>query len=229
MFVSQKYRSPHFQKENIKPEFVVLHYTALSLKESLKIFLSSNPPELSCHLLIDEEGEAYELVNCWNKTCYKAFHAGYSLFVDCKGKKWENFNHFSIGIELINWNGNIFHFTESQYETLFKILSHLKSIYPELQNPERIVGHEHIAGFRGKSDPGYLFDWPKLFKSVYPDHSSPRRIPKLTKKQYQSISFLKKTHLWNDKKSRRVSSLMETSFPFFLKRLFFWGVIKGLL
>ena len=229
MFVSRKYRSPHFHKETIKPEFVVLHYTALSLKESLKIFLNPDPPEVSCHLLIDEEGITYELVSCWNKTCYKAFHAGRSVFVDPKEKKWENFNCFSIGIELVNWNGNIFHFTKKQYESLFKILPHLKSIYPELQNPERIIGHEHIAGFRGKSDPGYLFDWPRLFKNVYPDHLPPARIPKLTKKQYQSISFLKNSSHWNDKKSRRISSLMETSLPFFMKKLLFRGVVKGIV
>ena len=226
MLVSKKYHSPNFQKKIINVEFVVFHYTAQSLKESLKIFLSPGQSSVSCHLLIDEEGEVYELVDCWNGSCKKAFHAGRSSLIDSKGKKWEDFNNSSLGIELVNWNGNIFHFSENQYKSLFEVLLHLKNIYPILENPERIVGHEHIAGFRGKSDPGYLFDWKRLFKAVYPEKQEPKRIPILTKKQYQSLSFLKDPQTWNDKKARKISLLMERPLPFWLKKLFFWFIMK---
>lgn len=228
MFVSKKYRSPNFQEKNISVEFVVLHYTAQKLEESLKIFLSSSPQPVSCHLLIDEGGGVYELVHCWDGICKKAFHAGKSFFLDSRGKRWENFNNFSLGIELVNWNGNIFCFTENQYKSLFKILSHLKAIYPALQSPERILGHEHIAGFRGKSDPGYLFDWQRLFKNVYPDDQEPKRSSLLTKKQYQSLAFLKDSQKWTDSKARKISLIVEKAMPFWLKRFFFWFVIKYL-
>ena len=226
MFVSKKYRSPHFEKRSIPVAFAVLHYTAQSLKESLKIFLSSGSKPVSCHLLIDEQGGVYELVNCWKGVCEKAFHAGRSFFLDSKEKSWEDFNNFSLGIELVNWNGNIFYFTENQYKSLFKVLFHLKSIYPALQDPDRIVGHEHISGFRGKKDPGYLFKWQRLFKSVYPHNIEPDRNSALTKRQYQSLGFLKVSQRWNDKKARKISLLMEkTFFPFWLKKMCLWILI----
>jgi len=231
MFISKRYSSPHFENKLIPVEFVILHYTAQSLTESLKILsdLNSTKPA-SCHLLIDEQGGLYELVDCWEGSCKKAFHAGSSRFVDVQGKRWENFNSFSLGIELVSWNGNIFHFTESQYKSLFEVLSCLKNLYPSLQNPERILGHEHIAGFRGKKDPGCFFDWEQLFKSVYPDqfasHSNSFPIPKrssiLTKKQRQSLVFLTDSLKWDDQKARQISLIMEKPFlPFCLKKLYF--------
>ena len=236
MVISREYRSPHFEgKKSIPVEFVVLHYTAQSLKESLRIFLDTGSKPVSCHLLIDEQGGIYELVDCWNGNCKKAYHAGKSFFRDTKGKKWENFNDFSLGIELVNWNGNIFPFTDSQYKSLFKLLFHLKNIYPALQDPERLIGHEHIAGFRGKKDPGGCFDWQRLLKEVYPRYFESNQSSVsgqdivfklksvLTKKQCQSLDFLNKPKKWNDKKARNISLLMENTFlPFWLKKILFW-------
>ena len=219
MLISKKYRSPHFEDKNISVEFVILHYTAQSLKASLDIFLGAKP--VSCHLLIDREGFIYELVNCWEGGCKKAFHAGQSYFLSSKKKEWKNFNDFSVGIELENWNGNIFQFTEKQYQSLFKVLSHLKRLYPALNDSDRLLGHEHIAAFRGKKDPGCLFDWERTFKEVY-NLSNKKLSPALTKKQFESLKFMKRPQKWHDQKARQISSLMEkTSLPFWLKRLFF--------
>ena len=151
-----KRRSPNFESANIPVKFAVIHYTAQSLKESLNIFLSPRS-QLSCHLLIDREGAVYELVECWSGVCKKAFHAGQSRFLDSEKKRWEGFNDFSLGIELVNGNGNIFPFKKTQCESLYKVLSHLKKLYPALRNPDRIVGHEHIAGYRGKKRSRPLF------------------------------------------------------------------------
>ncbi|MCZ0933189.1 MAG: N-acetylmuramoyl-L-alanine amidase [Oligoflexia bacterium] len=219
MLVSKKYRSPHFEDINIPVEFVILHYTAQTLKGSLDIFLGSKP--VSCHLLIDRDGSVYELAGCWGSSCKKAFHAGQSYFWSVQQEKWKNFNGFSIGIELVNWNGNIFPFTEEQYHSLFKVLFHLKKIYPALNNSDRVLGHEHIAGFRGKKDPGYFFDWQRLFREVYKD-SQKTLAPVLTESQSRSLRFMKKPKRWNDQKARRISWLMEqTAIPFWLKKLFF--------
>ena len=227
MFISRECRSPHFEPKQISVQFAVLHYTAQSLKKSLEIFLSPFASPVSCHLLIDERGGVFELVESWEGPCQKAFHAGPSRFVDSENKVWEDFNNFSLGIELVNWNGNIFYFTESQYESLFKALSHLKSVYPALQNPDRIVGHEHIAGFRGKKDPGHLFDWPRLFKSVYLESMGVKRSSVLTKKQSQSLFFLRASKKWKDQKAKKISLLMEKAFPpFWLKRIFFYLLMR---
>ena len=219
MQIYKDYRSPHFKDEMIPVEFVVLHYTAQSLKGSLNIFLSSKSM-VSCHLLIDRDGSTYELVDCWDAKVKKAFHAGQSVWQDSKGKKWSGFNDFSIGIELVNWNGNVFLFTEEQYQSLFKVLSYLKSKFPQLQKPHRILGHEHIAGFRGKKDPGYLFDWSYLFNKVYltaDNRNFPIRNSILTKKEIDSL--LKKSKKWDDNKAKKISLILENKYyPFWFKK-----------
>ena len=219
MLISNKYCSSHFEDKNIPVEFIILHYTAQTLKGSLDIFLNSKP--ISCHLIIDRDGSVYELVECWKGICKKAFHAGKSYFLFNEKKKWEDFNDFSIGIELVNWNGNIFPFTEEQYHSLFEVLSHFREIYPNLKNSDRILGHEHIAGFRGKKDPGCLFDWNRLFKKVYKE--TQKTLPSvLTKKQSESLSFMKQSIKWNDQKAKQISSLMEVkTLPFWIKKYFF--------
>ena len=219
MLVSKKYRSPHFQDKNISVEFVILHYTAQSLKTSLEIFLGSQP--VSCHLLIDRDGSVYELVECSSSVCKKAFHAGQSYFLSKEQKEWKNFNDFSIGIELVNWNGNIFQFTEEQYQSLFKVLLQLKKLYPALNDSGRILGHEHIAGFRGKKDPGYLFDWKSLFQAVYKD-SKKTLSPIFTKQQFEALRFMKIPAKWSDQKAKQISLIMEKNIlPFWLKKIFF--------
>jgi len=215
--------SPNFKKQIIEVEFVILHYTAQDLKSSLDIFLNPTS-QVSCHLLIDEVGQIYELVSCWNHICYKALHAGKSFFRDSSDQKWESFNDFSIGIEMVNPNGNIFPYTTTQYDRLFQVLNHLKGIYPKLQNPKRILGHEHIAGFRNKSDPGYLFDWNLLFQKVYHTNKPAYIKPLLNSKQYHALSFVKslidpavtqkslQNHIF-----KSISLILETKWPFWFK------------
>ncbi|MDE0092638.1 MAG: hypothetical protein OXN83_05090, partial [Oligoflexia bacterium] len=98
-------------------------------------------------------------------------------------------------------------------------------IYPALKSSDRVLGHEHVAGCRGKKDPGCFFDWKRLFKKVYAD-SEKTRFSVLTKKQSDSLSFMKKCEKWDDQKAQRISSLMEqTVAPFWLKKLYFWLLI----
>ena len=146
--------------------------------------------QVSCHLLINGDGEVFEMVPCWRGECLKAFHAGKSQWTDSSGRLWQRFNDFSIGIELVNWNGNFCPYTESQYRALCQALRRLKEIYPALRDPERILGHEHIAGFRGKSDPGRLFDWGRVFQEVFQAPEPRGRRPRLTEKQAAALSFL---------------------------------------
>ena len=217
MLFSKDYRSPHFEDKFISVEFVVLHYTAQSLKESLNIFLGSRR-SISCHLLIDRDGSVYELVDCRRGGVKKAFHAGQSCWTDGDNKKWENFNNFSIGVELVNWNGNFFSFTSVQYTSLFQVLKHFRNQHPQLNKPDRILGHEHIAGFRGKKDPGALFDWSYLFKELYSTQNEIRKSV-LTAKELNSLSFLKNLERWNDKKARQISLILENeSYPFWMKK-----------
>ena len=218
MNISTKYRSVWFEPKPVPVEFVVLHYTAQSLEQSLKIFLNPKGPPVSCHFLIDTRGKIYELVSCLNGRRHKAFHAGKSRFADSHKKLWTGFNDFSLGIELVNWNGNVFPYPEAQYASLFQLILRLKAVYPALQKPERIVGHEHIAGFRGKKDPGRLFDWPRLFKNVYNIQGAPAPLRQAVLRQ-NPAGFLKNPNRWNDKRAKRISLIMESRAPFWLKKI----------
>ncbi len=166
------FHSPNTDNTFIDVQFLILHYTGCSLKKTFEIF--KNPDKkVSSHIVIDQKGIIYEIVPCLKKPL-KAFHAGNSVW-----KTWENLNNFSIGVELVNFNGNLFDYTEEQYSSLAQLILHLQKIYPTLQSPDRILGHEHIAGFRGKVDPGTQFNWNKMFTEAYPSKKIPERQPVL--------------------------------------------------
>lgn len=170
-------RSPNFSDLSIPVEFLVIHYTAATLERTLELFTSARS-EVSAHLVIDRDGVVYELVDCLGGVTKRAWHAGRSrLEMGHAGslRVVEGFNDCSIGVELVNLNGNVFRYTEAQYSSLFSLIESLKSSYPALQRPESVVGHEQIAGFRGKADPGRCFEWERLFTVCYPNQGAPSR------------------------------------------------------
>lgn len=161
-------------------DFVVLHYTAASLKRTLEI-LEDKASEVSAHLVIDRDGTVYEMVPCLDGRPLRAWHAGRSAWVASVGaeqRTLEAFNDFSLGIELVNENGNLFPYTDAQYAALFAVFERLKALYPALRKPNAVVGHEQIAGFRGKVDPGRLFEWQRFFSVVYAGQGMPVREPR---------------------------------------------------
>ncbi len=170
-------RSPNYTELEIPVEFVVLHYTAGSLQRTLEIFMD-RAREVSSHLVIDTDGVVYEVVPCLDGRPRRAWHAGKSRLAIGSGagaRTIEAFNDRSVGIELVNINGNVFPYTEEQYVSLFSVIERLKGLYPALGSPESVVGHEQIAGFRGKCDPGRCFDWARLFAVCYPNQGAPQR------------------------------------------------------
>lgn len=184
-------RSPNFTPTAIPVEFVVVHYTACGLSRALEL-LTDPKREVSAHFVIDEAGTVYELVQALNGTAFKAWHSGKSSWCDSSGRNWEAFNTFSIGIEIVNENGNLFPYSERQYQSLISLLTHLKSLYPALASAERIIGHEQIAGFRGKSDPGILFDWPRIFSALYGSVEPPTRAARLPRGMAEALNALAK-------------------------------------
>lgn len=194
MHINCKHLSPNFDNKKMDVCFIVLHYTACSLKDSLAIFLDTKS-KASAHYIIDIDGQIYNCV----ATDKVAWHAGHSKFCDIEKKEWQAFNNFSIGIELVNLNGNLFNYTNSQYQNLFLLIKKLQKQYPVLIDPNKILGHEHIAGFRGKADPGYFFDWKKLFSNCYEKKIHPSRkaiINNVLLKKYQKhLSLLKQKNI----------------------------------
>jgi len=172
-------RSPNVGVDKIPVEFLVIHYTACDLKRTLSLFLDPGL-NLSTHIVIAENGDIYELVECFGGVARMAHHAGESFWRE-RQKKWRGFNNFSLGIELVNQNGNILAYSDQQYQALRAVVRELQSSYPKLNSPDRILGHEHIAGWRGKVDPGYMFNWNRFYRDCFPKVRAPRREGKCPK------------------------------------------------
>lgn len=175
--VNRHMASPNFDAQPVSVEFLVLHYSAAGLEETLRIFKDPQR-KVSAHLVIGAEGEVFETVKCWDGIAQRAWHAGESRLELC-GRVWEGFNDFSLGIELVNFNGNLLSYTPRQYQALFSVLAHLQGLYPALRDAQRVVGHEQIAGHRGKCDPGWCFEWETFFKTAFPGQAVPERLPRL--------------------------------------------------
>ncbi|KAK3604267.1 hypothetical protein CHS0354_002075 [Potamilus streckersoni] len=171
--IERKYLSPN-REGGLTPEFVVIHYTALEEEETLARFCRKET-KVSAHFVINRAGRIYETVTCTQGLPEIAWHAGLSHYDSADGNRYEGFNHMAIGIELINLNGNLFEYTNAQYTALESLIRYLRTLYPAIGDPERIVGHEHIAGFRGKCDPGILFDWVRLYRGVFGNAVFPER------------------------------------------------------
>ena len=179
MKINTSFRSPNFTSLPIQVEFVVIHYTAATLQRTLDIFMDK-AREVSAHLVIDLDGSVYEVVPCLSGEAMRAWHAGKSRLEIVEGGKprtFEGFNDCSIGIELVNLNGNLFSYTEAQYASLCSVMERLKGYYPALRRPESVLGHEHIAGFRGKCDPGRCFEWDRFYSVSYHNQGAPGREP----------------------------------------------------
>ncbi|HQY93194.1 N-acetylmuramoyl-L-alanine amidase [Caldilinea sp.] len=167
--------SPNFDPQPIDVRFLVLHYTAVDLARTLEIF--THPArKAAAHLVVDVDGAIYECVPCWEGVALRGWHAGVSHWHD-GSTRWEALNDWSIGVEIVNFNGNVFPFTDAQYRALARVVEHLRGCYPALAQAEAVLSHEQIAGFRGKADPGWCFDWPRFFAMCYPDQPAPARAP----------------------------------------------------
>lgn len=172
MRVSNAFSSPNFSPEEIPVEFVILHYTAADLRRTMDIF--GDPARKVCaHFVLDTDGTVYDLGGFLKGPVLKGAHAGESR-LEIDGTAYSALNSMSVGIEIVNLNGNIFPYTEAQYTALGELLAELVARYPVLKKPSRIIGHEQIAGFRGKCDPGIQFDWARVLRSagapVHPNH-----------------------------------------------------------
>lgn len=167
--------SPNFDPHPVEVRFLVIHYTAVDLARTLEIF-TDPARKAAAHLVVDTDGAIYECVPCWDEPARRAWHAGVSRWHD-GATNWEALNDWSIGVELVNYNGNILPFTAAQYAALAAIVAHLRRRCPALMHATAVLGHEQIAGFRGKADPGWQFDWSRFFAQCYPDQPAPQRSP----------------------------------------------------
>ena len=130
-------------------EFLILHYTEQDFITSLRLLQD----KVSAHYLISESGEIFQLVD----ECKRAWHAGISYW---NGKS--NLNDISIGIEIVNLNGNNNPYPFKQIDAIMFLCNQI--IVRHNIPPQYILGHSDIAPLR-KTDPGSLFPWNRLYQN----------------------------------------------------------------
>lgn len=160
--------------QNERVRFLVLHYTALDDRQSLKTLTEG---QVSAHYLIPEEPASkrgkpiiLQLVD----ENQRAWHAGVSSW---NGRV--NLNDTSVGIEIVNpgFTENMlgqhtwYPYSEKQ---IVAISALAKDIIRRYQiSPDNVIGHSDIAPLR-KQDPGKLFPWARLATmgiGAWPDRS----------------------------------------------------------
>lgn len=170
-------RSPNISKGDLKPRFLVMHYTAGgSAKESIN-WLANPAAKASAHVVIGRDGTVTQMVP-FNRV---AWHAGAS-----KWRGIDGLNRHSIGIELDN-PGRLTRGADGKWRAYFgtvypedqvMVATHKNeqspsgwARYPQVQldvalamakelvrtyGLEEVVGHEDISPGR-KQDPGPAF------------------------------------------------------------------------
>lgn len=142
--------SPNFsqRRDNLKPEFIVIHYTAMATSKLALERLCSSDHEVSCHYLIAEKGKIYQLV----KDEMRAWHAGAGSWMG-----QSDINSRSIGIELANLGNHPYSLPQ-----ILSLETTLRHLINKWDIPvHNILGHSDMAVGR-KLDPGRKFDWRGL-------------------------------------------------------------------
>lgn len=157
-------RSPNFgpRRNGLKPELVVLHYTAMEDCAAARHVLCTPAREVSAHYLISARGDVMALVD----EQMRAWHAGAGTW---RGQ--DDVNSRSIGIELDNTG--FVPFAAPMMDALEELLV---GILARWQIPPKgVIGHSDMAPGR-KIDPGRRFDWQRLARrdlSVWPAATAP--------------------------------------------------------
>jgi hypothetical protein len=119
---------------------VVLHATVGSLTATLGWF--ANPASsVSAHYVVAKNGFVYQMV----EEQHRAHHAGASQY---QGR--QDFNDFSIGIEMVNKNDGQDPYPPDQFEAMVDLVGYLAAKY-NVQR-EWLVAHADISTV-GKTDP----------------------------------------------------------------------------
>ncbi len=150
--ISNKYPSNPNTFDN-REKFLILHYTAVDFQSSLDILTN----KLSVHYLVsDQPVDGYYIFQLVDEN-KRAWHAGVSNWEDRN-----NLNDSSIGIEIVNLDGNQNPYPQQQIEAVMSLCQTIITKYNI--PPNYVLGHSDIAPLR-KEDPGLLFPWATLYQN----------------------------------------------------------------
>lgn len=143
-------KSPNFgeRRNGLRPELVVLHYTAMATCDAAARALCDPVREVSAHYLIGRDGAVLSLVD----DDKRAWHAGAG---EWRGR--DDVNSRSIGIELDN--DGLAPFSEPLMAALEPLLTTLLTDWGI--GADGVIAHSDMAPGR-KFDPGRRFDWQRL-------------------------------------------------------------------
>ena len=160
--------SPNFDARTAPPHILVLHYTGMKTgPEALERLRDANPPRVSSHYMVEEDGTVYRLV----PEERRAWHAGISFW---RGE--ENLNSVSIGIEIVNPGHEFGYrpFPDRQIEKVIALIDDIRVRW--IITDQNIVGHSDVAPGR-KDDPGELFPWQRLHEAGHGVWVPPQAAP----------------------------------------------------
>ena len=115
-------------------DYVISFFTNKLNYNAHESFEQLRDVKVSSHLFVRRTGEVIQFVP-FNK---KAWHAGKSKY-----KKRENFNEFSIGIELEGSINDVY--TDDQYNSLKIVIQELKELYPSIIDSNIPVSYTHLT------------------------------------------------------------------------------------
>ncbi|MBV9833571.1 MAG: N-acetylmuramoyl-L-alanine amidase [Alphaproteobacteria bacterium] len=127
---------------------LVLHHTAQPLDVSLDLLRFGR---VSAHYVVDVNGDIYRLV----AEERVAWHAGLSWWGEARA-----LNETSIGIEIVNMDGNVHDYPDAQREAVIGLCRGIFARHAGIAACN-VVGHSDIAPKR-KDDPGGRFFWRAL-------------------------------------------------------------------
>ncbi|MCR8546678.1 N-acetylmuramoyl-L-alanine amidase [Salipiger sp. P9] len=146
----------------VRPDLVVLHYTAMECAEAARDWLCDPASNVSAHYVLGRHGTCWQLV----REDMRAWHAGLGAWGSV-----EEVNSRSIGIEIANTGFEPF--PEPQMAALETLLAGILARWGI--PPDRVIGHSDMALGR-KIDPGPRFDWARLARrglAIRPQAAAP--------------------------------------------------------
>jgi N-acetyl-anhydromuramyl-L-alanine amidase AmpD len=133
--------------------YLIIHHTAGSLPSSLVALQGKDPKhKVGVHYLVSDETKPRVIRLVPENLA--AYHAGKSAW-----SKDVGLNQGSIGIEIINYDGNVYPYSEAQAAIIFSLCDEI--VRRHGIKPMHVLGHSDIAVGR-KVDPGSKFPWSKL-------------------------------------------------------------------